>query len=363
MALAAALTVIALAGIVLGHDAAGHRAGAALTVPFMTLPVALRRRVPLVAGIVVPLVGAVGHALWDAQSVAYPIIEFLALYGLAVWTTGRAFAGGVAAFVAGAFLSDLLPGNGVRGTTPFVVVCVVVMVLVRNIVGDRERKAALAERERDVAAREAVIEERARIARELHDAIAHHVSMVVMQAGAERRVLETGEGSPHEVLTVIEQVGRGALTEMRRMIGMLRSDDRDPRTPQPGLGDVALLIAQVREAGLPVTLTIEGSRRALPLGVELSAYRIIQEALTNALKHAGDAHASVLIRYGQDTLELEITDDGSGRPPPVTSGGHGLLGMRERVALYGGELAANRDPDRGFTVRVKLPIATLPTTD
>jgi signal transduction histidine kinase len=353
--LAIVLTAIALSSTLLGGDAAGHTLGAALTAPLITVPIAVRRRWPLVVGTLVPVVGAFGNALWDGQSVAYPVAEFTALYALAVWTSTREFLLGTAAFVAAAFLSALLPNGGFNGSALFAMVGVIAMLLARNIVKDREHKTELAERERDVAAREAVVEERARIARELHDAIAHNVSMVVMQAGAERRVLEKGGGSPHEVLETIEQVGRGALTEMRRLIGMLRSDGSDPLAPEPGLADVSLLVSQVREAGLPVDLHIEGTRCELPLGIELSAYRIIQEALTNALKHAGDARASVLVRYGEDSLELEITDDGAGAAAPVGSGGHGLVGMKERVALYGGKLDAGHRPGRGFAVRVLLP--------
>jgi signal transduction histidine kinase len=356
VALAVVLTADALASILLGGDGAAHRLGAALTAPLMTVPIAFRRRWPLIVGIVVPATGAFGNGLWDAQSVAYPISEFMALYALAVWTSTREFVLGAAVFVTAAMLSALLPNGGLNGSALFASVGVIAMLLARNIVRDREHKAELAERERDVAAREAVVEERARIARELHDAIAHNVSMVVMQAGAERRVLEKGGGSPHEVLETIEQVGRGALTEMRRLIGMLRSDARDPLAPEPGLADVSMLVAQVREAGLPVDLRIEGTCRELPLGIELSAYRIIQEALTNALKHAGDARASVLVRYGEDSLELEITDDGAGAAAAVASGGHGLIGMKERVALYGGKLEAAHRPGRGFAVRVLLPI-------
>jgi signal transduction histidine kinase len=237
------------------------------------------------------------------------------------------------------------------------VVTLVVILLVRRVLGDRERRAQLAERERDVAAREAVVEERARIARELHDAIAHNVSMMVVQAGAERRVIEDDGGTTQEVLATIERIGRGALTEMRRLVGMLRSDEGEPLAPQPGLDDLPTLVAQVSDAGLPVELHVEGERRDLPVGIELSAYRIVQEALTNALKHAGDAHASVLIRYGADSLELEIVDDGTGEPQaPVSRGGHGLVGMRERVALYGGRLDAGRRPSGGFAIRVLLPV-------
>jgi signal transduction histidine kinase len=136
----------------------------------------------------------------------------------------------------------------------------------------------------------------------------------------------------------------------------LRSNEDDPLAPNPGLGDLPLLVEQVREAGLPVELSVEGEPRELPVGLELSAYRIVQEALTNALKHAGDARASVHVRYAQDSLELEISDDGSGAPQPDTGGGHGLVGMRERVALYGGRFEAARGAAGGFAVRVALPI-------
>jgi signal transduction histidine kinase len=211
----------------------------------------------------------------------------------------------------------------------------------------------MAERERDLAAREAVVEERARIARELHDVIAHNVSMMVVQAGGERRL---AGGSTRDVLETIEQIGRSALTEMRRLVGMLRTEGDEPLAPQPGLDDVPRLVTQVREAGLPVELEIEGERRELPLGIELSAYRIVQEALTNALKHAGNAQARVRISYGADSLELEIVDDGAGPAAEASGAGHGLVGMRERVALYGGRLDARRRESGGFAVRALLPI-------
>jgi signal transduction histidine kinase len=230
------------------------------------------------------------------------------------------------------------------------------MLLIRRVIGDRDRRAWMAERERDVAAREAVAEERARIARELHDVIAHNVSMMVLQAGAERRVLDGANGPTRDVLRTIEQIGRSALTEMRRLLGMLRSDAGEPLTPQPGLGDLPTLIAQVREAGLPAELRIDGQPRDLPAGIELSAFRIIQEALTNALKHAGDARAQVSVRYRTDTLELEIVDDGPGTANSTTGAGHGLVGMRERVTLCGGRLETGHRPDGGFAVRVLLPV-------
>jgi signal transduction histidine kinase len=354
-ALAAVLTVGAQLAIWLGSDAAHHRFGAALVALAITAPIAARRRYPALVGTAVSLLAAVDHSLWDAQFVGYPIATFCALYALTAWTPPRSFAVGFTLVVTVYFAFSVgrpFPNNGVD----FAVITAVAMLLVRRVLGDRERRARVAERERDVAAREAVVEERARIARELHDAIAHNVSMMVVQAGAERRVLDGTGSSTREVLETIERIGRGALTEMRRLVGMLRSDAADELTPQPGLSDLPTLVTQVREAGLPVELRVEGEPRELPVGIELSAYRIVQEALTNALKHAGEARASVQVRYGADSLELEIADDGHGGQAPVVSGGHGLAGMRERVALYGGRLDAGRRPSGGFAVRVLLPI-------
>jgi signal transduction histidine kinase len=350
--LAVALALDAVLEALLRGDGDGNRVVVALLGVAMTSPLALRRRFPLLVGAGIPVVGAFDHWLWNPQAPAYPIAEFCALYALAAWTPTGRFLLGAALFVLAAVLP---PGKTTRGGTLFVVVVLVVMLLVRRILGDRERRAELAERERDLATREAVVEERARIARELHDAIAHHVSMMVVQAGAERRVLDGGSGSTREVLQTIEQIGRSALTEMRRLVGMLRSRD-DPLSPQPSLADLPRLVTQMSEAGLPVELDIDGERRELPLGVELSAYRIVQEALTNALKHAGDARARVRVCYAPDSLELEIVDDGAGASADVPSGGHGLAGMRERVALYGGRLDAGRRPSGGFAVRVLLPI-------
>ena len=311
----------------------------------ITAPIAVRRRYPTLVGTVVPVLGALQIGLrGDPQIIAEAVANFCALYALAVWTPSRRFAFGFASWSVLFIAASAGPRESLHGALPFTVITLVVMLLVRRVIGDRERRAQIAERERDVAAREAVVEERARIARELHDVIAHNVSMMVVQAGAERRVLGDANASTREVLETIEQIGRGALTEMRRLLGMLRGDANDPLAPQPGLDDVPTLVGQVREAGLPVELRVEGERRALPVGIELSAYRIVQEALTNALKHAGDAHATVHVRYGPDSLELEIVDDGAGAARTGAGGGHGLVGMRERVALYGGRLDAGRRP-------------------
>lgn len=355
-ALAVVVSIATQLSIWVGHDASHHRPAAALVAVAITAPIAVRRRFPLLVGIAVPVVAAFSHAWWDPQSIGYPVATFLALYALAVWTPSRRFAAGTFSVVAADCLSSATTGGTLRGTTPFVVVSVVVMLLVRQLVGNRDRRAELAERERDVAAREAVMQERARIARELHDVIAHNVSMMVVQAGAERRARNGEDDATRDVLRAIEETGRSALTEMRRLVGMLRNDGRDPLAPQPRLDELPRLVAQVRSAGLPVELQMEGHKRVLPAGIELSAYRLVQEALTNCLKHAGDACATVRVRYDANALELEITDTGSDPAEHPPGSGHGLVGMRERVALYGGRIDTGRGPDGGFAVHILLPI-------
>jgi signal transduction histidine kinase len=214
-----------------------------------------------------------------------------------------------------------------------------------------------AERDRTLAAERATAEERSRIARELHDVVAHSVSVMVVQASGVRRLLKEDQEREREALVSVEQIGRQALTEMRRMLGVMRTGEDQPAAlaPQPGLQHLDRLIAQVEEAGLPVTLHIEGERPDLSPGVDLSAYRIVQEGLTNALKHAKGAHADVVIRYIDGLVQLEITDDGIGSPNG-TPGGHGLVGMRERVAVYGGTLEAGPREGGGFVLRAELPM-------
>lgn len=221
----------------------------------------------------------------------------------------------------------------------------------------RER-VEFVEREQSFAAERAVAEERARIARELHDVVAHSVSVMVVQASGVRRLLGAGQERERDALLAVEQVGRQALTEMRRMLGVMRSGDELPAAlaPQPGLDHLDRLIAQVEEAGLPVTLRVEGERPALSPGVDLSVYRIVQEGLTNTLKHAKGAHAEVVIRYVDSAVELEIADDGPGPTAAADGIGHGLLGMRERVAFYGGTLDAGPREGGGFVLRAQLPV-------
>ncbi len=206
------------------------------------------------------------------------------------------------------------------------------------------------------AADRAVAEERRRIARELHDVVAHSVSVMTVQAGAVRRLLAPEQERERQALEVIEATGREALTEMRRLVGLLREQGSMPEfAPQPSMRTVDVLVGTVREAGLPVEIEVEGDPRELAPGVDLSAYRVIQEALTNALRYAGPAHAWVTVRWKDDELELEIANDGSSEPGRA-GGGHGLEGLRERVALVGGTIDSGPRDGGGFVVRAHLPL-------
>ena len=220
-----------------------------------------------------------------------------------------------------------------------------------------ERRALQAEREREDAARAAVTEERGRIARELHDIVAHGLSLMIVQAAAAEQVLRREPEAAGPPLAAIQSTGREALADMQRLLGILRVDEAD-RTPQPSLTQVDRLVAQLAEAGLPVQMRVEGDVRALPAGLDVCGYRVVQEALTNSLKHGQPSTASVVVRYGADDLELEILDNGGGAKTTtgLPGAGRGLVGMRERVALYGGLLEAGRRPEGGYAVRARLPL-------
>jgi signal transduction histidine kinase len=217
-------------------------------------------------------------------------------------------------------------------------------------------RAAQLEVEREEKARRAVLDERARIARELHDVISHAVSVMVVQASAERRALGDAPGTTRETLATIERTGREALVELRRLLGVLRHTGDEPSlVPQPGLAELTALVAQAREAGLEAELEVEGELESLPPGVDLSAYRIVQESLTNVIKHASASRVTVAVRRRRDRIEIEVRDDGRGREPGA-GGGHGLIGMRERAALYGGSLEAGPASGGGWRVGARLPV-------
>src|SRR5215218_5621667 len=216
-----------------------------------------------------------------------------------------------------------------------------------------EHKADRLEREREENARRAAAEEQARIARELHDVIAHNVSVMVVQAAAAGDVFDSQPAKAREALASIEHTGREALTELRRLLGAVRTDDG--KVPQPGLGRLPALLDQVRSAGLAVDLTTEGEQQQVPLGIDLSAYRIVQEALTNTLKHAAARRARVVLRYSPSELAIDVVDDGRGTTRNGDPG-QGLIGMRERVALYDGDLVAGPRAEGGFAVSARFPL-------
>ena len=221
---------------------------------------------------------------------------------------------------------------------------------------EAKKRAAQAEREREERARAAVTEERARIARELHDVVGHSVSVMTVQASAVRRLLRPEQKREREALLIVERTGREALAEMRRMVGVLRRPEEGPAlAPQPSLEHVGRLVEQAREAGLSVELRVEGDPQPLPAGVDLTAYRLVQEGLTNALKHARAERAQVVVHYGDGDLEVTVSDDGRGAGSG-DGGGHGLVGMRERVAVFGGELEAGPRAEGGYRLRAKLPV-------
>jgi signal transduction histidine kinase len=365
------LLALALVAVGLVETASEHLHPSWASVPmFVVLMGALawRRRAPFA----VVLLGFAATLLAAAAGVSQhkpfsPILAiFVALYSLALYAPprrallgllyaagcvylqialamhhGESYGGTDFGFIAVLLLAPWLVGKAMRGRVAHM--------------GVLQLRAEKAEREREQRAREAAREERARIARELHDVIAHSVSVMVVQAGAAEEVLRQAPERALEPILAVQDTGRAALAEMARLLGMLRRDGEElGLAPQPGLDDLETLAEQTTQAGLPVELRVQGVPRPLPLGVDLSAYRIIQEALTNTRKHAGDTRATVRIRYGADELELEVSDDGRGGENGV-GGGHGLVGMRERVALFGGQLEAGPRPEGGFRIQARIP--------
>jgi signal transduction histidine kinase len=224
-----------------------------------------------------------------------------------------------------------------------------------------EERATVAEQEREAEALRAVVEERTHIARELHDIVGHSLSVMTVQTSGVRRLLRPEQEQERAALLEVERTGREALAEMRRVVGAMRDPEEAPAlAPQPSLSRVDKLVAQARETGLPVDLEIEGEPVPLPAGVDLTAYRLVQEGLTNVIKHAAARHADVRVRYDGDHVEIEVRDDGQGTDgvgPGSGGGGHGLVGIRERVSIYGGELEAGPRAGGGFRLRARLPVA------
>ena len=327
-----------------------------------TLPLLFRQRFPLAAPVAVLVVlaaeaVAVGDVVTDAQITGFTILTAFAVVG-AHPQIRSALAG---ALVGYASIAVILIDDRPRlaSTLSVIAVAAVTWAIARAFVERSRHADHLEERAAGLerAHAQAVAHERATIARELHDVIAHSVSVMTVQAGAARLLLDDDPPRARESLVAVEETGRQALGEMRRLLGILRGDEHEADlAPQPGIADIDALVEHVRAAGLPVDVVIEGDPKRLPPGIDLAAYRVVQEALTNALKHAGAARAQVAIRYGERALELAVTNNGTVRGNGRR--GHGLIGMRERVALYGGQFEAGPRPTGGYAVRASLPLET-----
>jgi signal transduction histidine kinase len=356
-----ALVAIALALLVVAEITTTDVAGPmALLVPLglgATLPLAARRRAPVVVLVVVLASLIALDRLSEVQEPQVTLLPILvATFSVGAYAPRRPAVLGLGIALA-AVLADQPDDFVVMG--PLFAATWLVGRLLRSHTLQAARLAAMTEvleREQAENARLAIEHERVRIARELHDVVAHSVSVIVVQAGAERMALGEERSSTREVLREIERTGREALAEMRRLVGVLRRDGEVPDlAPQPSLKYLDDLVKHVERAGLAVELSVEGDPVELVPSLDVSSFRIIQEALTNTLKHAGPARATVTVRYGDRRLELEIDDDGAGTPS-LNGVGHGLIGMRERVALHGGELEVDSSPGGGFTVRASLPL-------
>jgi signal transduction histidine kinase len=332
----------------------------------LVLPILARRRFPF-AGPLTYFVLAAGVSLIDWQLITSA--ESFFVVGLAAafllgnlrdpWQAGIGLLVVVSSL---AFIVYKIPGHDTSALI-FIPIDFAVAWVAGFALGERaaqaeaaEIRAAQAEREREAAARVAVAEERSRIARELHDIVAHAVSVMVLQVGAIRHKLPVVLEEEKDALRGVEQAGRRALTEMRRLLAAMRREGEEAElVPQPGLDGLDALLAEINRAGLPVALHVDGDPVPLPRGIDLSAYRIVQEGLTNALKHANASDADVTVRYRPDELEIEIRDNGLGSS--TTDGlGHGLVGVRERVKIYGGEMSAGTANGGGFVLSTRLPL-------
>jgi signal transduction histidine kinase len=361
---AVAAQIVLWTGDVMPGAPKGAAAAISVAIP---ATIAFRRRWPFASGCAVILLTSLIFLLGgNNYSVPCFIGWACGLYALSVWTDTRAFLAALSVLLAGNLVAAAAPKVKLSDAVFFTIVPGIAMVITRRAVRERQlladtlaARTELLEREHEMREKEALAEERARIARELHDLVAHNVSVMVVQAGVERHSLPDDQAATRETLSSIEQAGRQALVEARRLLGVLRRDgEAEGLEPQPSIDQVGTLVEQVERAGLPVTLTVAGDRAPLPAGVDLCAYRIVQEALTNALKHAGPARAEVTLSYAPNGLDVDVRDDGRGNGSTNGDGaGHGLIGMRERVALYGGTLQTGPVDGGGFHVHAHLPLA------
>jgi len=368
--LVAAFIVVALAELLLRRDAAdAPQTTLWLVVPavvLLGLPALVRHGHPFAAGASFWLLAA-ALSFVDGRLVTFPIGVFFlgmtASFLLGDLRDGRTALIGLAIVIGAAIVIVANQPSHDNGSFVFVPVLFAISWLAGFALRGREHRAeeaearaAQAERERDAAARLAVAEERGRIARELHDVVAHAVSVMVLQTGAVRHKLPEELCDEADALRSVERTGRTALAEMRRLLGAMRRDDDDLELgPQPGLANLDALVDQVGRAGLPVVLNVEGERVVLPPAVDLSAFRIVQEGLTNALKHARATRADVTLAYTPGEVRIEVRDDGVAHARSDGLG-HGLVGVRERVKIFGGDMSAGPGESGGFVLSANLPI-------
>ena len=369
--LVAALAIAGMLELLVGRDSPGAPSTTLwFTVPavaVVVLPLFLRRRFPFVAPASYWVLAA---ALAFVDGLLIPFIGSLGLVGLAtafllgnVRNPAKAVVGLVIVTVGIVVVVYNIPGDQSGSDFVFITLRFVVAWVAGYVLRERaeqaeaaEERATRAEQEREGAARVAVAEERARIARELHDIVAHSVSIMVLQVGAIRHKLPEMLAEDRDALKGIERTGRGALAEMRRLLGAMRQDgDGLELAPHPGVDRLDALLEEVGRAGLPVQLHVAGNQFPLPRAIDLSAYRIVQEGLTNALKHAHASQVDVTFHYASDELQIEVRDNGEGFS--TSDGlGHGLVGIRERVKIYGGEMTAGSAPEGGFVLGARLPL-------
>ena len=364
LALSAAITALGQYEVWTTNTAGSHtlRAGCMLLI---TASVALRRRAPIAAAWILML-GMVGEGVsMDAlNSLAELLSGLLIAYAVPRYEPVERAMWAVPALVL-AIVVHRAASPGSQGVNDVIFdIAVVTMAWVLGAAArsrhlraeEAERRAAEIERTRDLAEREAAADERVRIARELHDIVAHALGVIAVQAGAAEAVMESDPAQARETVASIRERARESVTEMRRVLGLLREDNTNGREPQPTLGDVEALVGHVRDSGLAVDLQVEGHPRPLAPGVELSAFRIVQEALTNVTKHARADSAHVRLCYGSRTLEIEVTDNGRGPNSDARESGYGLVGVRERVALLEGTLEAGPRETGGYSLRAQLPL-------
>jgi signal transduction histidine kinase len=334
-----------------------------------TLPLAVRRLFPL-AVLATTVASGLVFATLGLPPVFLGVAILVAVYSVAAYGDRWESFAGLAAAAVGSAAIQLTPSK-FQWPTPVTNTLVIGAAWLlghfahnyRAYAARLEERTAELEQAREELARRAVTEERLRLARELHDVVAHAMSVIAVQSGVGAHVADTQPQEAAKALAAIEATSRAALTELRRLLGVLREDSQPQGnlTPVPGLADLDGLLAEVAKGGLAVRLRVEGTPSPLPAGVDLSAYRIVQEALTNVVKHAGPARAQVVVGYHDHDVTLEVTDDGSGVGARTGDGqarvGHGLIGMRERVAAFGGDLEVGPQPDGGFRVAARLPSA------